>query len=296
MFRLAAASLFAVLAFPSAHATQSLASGMVPRADAAPLTSEPFTRVMPAGDTLVLSAPPREPLEESERLYRPLADYLGRTLGRRVEYRHPGDWGVYRALMLKGAYDLVFDDPHLNSYRAERLGHQVVARLPGSFQYAAIARTDYVFKSVQRMHGRTFCTYAPPHLGTLFVLSFFDNPSRQPSLVSVSSWEEAYRGVVSGRCTAGVLPLAVLRQLDPQERETKVLFNSAMFPNQALSAGPRLTPVERERIVAALTAPHATEPTARLRAAWGGAANFVPATRDDYEGLAEYLRSEWGFY
>lgn len=247
-------------------------------------------------DPLILSAPPREPAEESERLYQPLADFLGRALGRRVVYRHPGTWGAYGALMRNNAYDLVFDDPHLNSYRVEHLDHQVLARLPGSFQYAAIARTDFLFKSVQRMHGRTICTYAPPHLGTLFVLSIFDNPARQPSLVSVHSWEETYRGVIAGRCAAGILPLAVLQRLDPERLQTKVLFNSTEFPNQALSAGPRLSAAERERLVAALVSPAAARPTAALRAAWGDAPGFLPARREEFEGLAAYLKDEWGFF
>ena len=180
--------------------------------------SEPFREVEPAAgaaDGLVFSAPPRETPAEGARLYQPLADYLSQALGRRVTYRHPGTWGVYRTEVLQGKYDLVFDDPHLTSYHAEKHGYHSIVRFSEHFQYAVVVRSDYVFKSVARLRGQTFCTFAPPNLGTLVLLSLFDNPARQPVLLSVNSWEQAYQGVVGGQCVGGVIPLPMARKLDP---------------------------------------------------------------------------------
>jgi ABC-type phosphate/phosphonate transport system substrate-binding protein len=294
--RIAAVLLAVFITLPARAAPPAGAGDIFMRAQAASARNPAVGAPLPAGDVLVLSAPPRETAEESERLYRPLAGYLAQVLGRPVEYRRPGDWGVYRTQMLRGAYDILFDDPHLNSYRIEKLGHQLAAKLPGRFQYTVIARTDYVFRGVQRMQGRTFCTYAPPHLGTLFLLSFFDNPARQPSLVAVNSWNEAFQNVQSGRCVAGVLPLAVLRELDPGGQATKVLFNSAELPNQAVSIGPRLSAAEKAAIAGAMLSPQADAPTAALRTRWGTQERFVSAGHEEYADLSAFLRNEWGFY
>jgi phosphonate transport system substrate-binding protein len=248
-----------------------------------------------AGAPLVFGAAPREPEEAAQRLYRPIAEHLGRALGRPVEFQHTGSWGVYRSRVLRGDYDLVFDDPHLNSYRAEHLGHEVLARLPGSTQYAVIARDDLVFRGIQKMHGRTFCTLAPPNLGTLVLLALFDNPLRQPVLLNADDWDTVYEGVVSGRCAAGVLPLAIQQRLDPHGR-TRILYFSTELPGQAFSAGPRVNAVERRHIAAALTAPQAAAATAALRAQWRAAGNLVATGNDEYAGLSTYLRDEWGFY
>lgn len=277
------AVLFATFVLPAlpAHAADALAA-MAPR---------------PAGsDSLVLAAPPRESLQEGQQYYGAIADYLSGVLQRQVVYRHPGTWGVYRSEMLRGQYDLVFDDPHFNSYRAERLGHEPLVRLPGNFQYAVVLREDRVFTGLQRMNGRTICTFAPPDLGTQFLLSLFDNPLRQPVLLPIQNWEESYQGVLAGRCMGAVMPLALLRQLDPEGRHTKVLLHSAVMPNQTLSAGPRVTRAERVLVTNAMTSPAGAEAAADLLALWRAERGFERVRQEDYVGLSFYLRDEWGFY
>jgi hypothetical protein len=289
-------ALLALLAISSIAQADSLFGGIIQRVNAKPVRDEASVVNALSHKPLVLSAPPRESREESERLYRPIAEYLSRAIKRPVEYRYPGTWGVYRAEMLKDVYDLTFDEPHFNSYRAEKLGHRVLVKFPGQYQYAVIVAYERTFTGIQRMAGQKFCTFAPPDLGTLVLLDLFDNPARQPVIVSIDSWEAAYDGVLSGRCTGGVLPLAMLRWLDPEGRSTKVLFNSAEMPGQAVSAGTRVSPGEREMIAKALQSASAAVPTAALRLRWGAQRGFVPAKADEFAELSNYLRNERGFY
>lgn len=257
-------------------------------ASAKPATLEPV--IAP----LVFSAPPRENTGESRQIYEPIARHLTQVLGRPVVYEHPGTWGVYRTRMLKGAYDIVFDGPHFNSYRADRLGHEILARLPGHTQFAVVARHDLVFKGVDRMGGRTFCAFAPPNLGTLVLQSLFENPVRQPIIISRDSWQQIHDGVVSGRCDAGVLPITIWKQLNTRE-QTRQVFVSDELPGQAFSAGPRLSPGERQRVAAALLDADGLNATAPLRRAWKFN-ELRRAEKSDYAGLSNYLKWEWGFY
>jgi ABC-type phosphate/phosphonate transport system substrate-binding protein len=276
---------------PSANAAP--ANTKASFAPAAPNDTHPGAR---AGDaqTLVFAAAPRESTQEGQQIYTPIAAYLSKALGKRVVYRHPGTWGAYRSEMLKGNYDIVFDGPHFNSYRAEKLQHHVLVKLPGRHEFAVIVRKGEKFTSLAQMGGRTFCTHAPPNLGALILLSQFDNPSRQPSIIPTDGWEKIYAGVMSGRCAGGILPLANLKKLDAHE-DTRVLFKTTALPNQAFSAGPRLTAEEKARVAAALTAPEAAVATEKLRAAFK--AEQLVATNDaEYQGIAQYLRSEWGYY
>jgi ABC-type phosphate/phosphonate transport system substrate-binding protein len=245
--------------------------------------------------TLILAAPPRESTEASERLYAPLATLLSQATGRSVVYRYPGSWGVYRSEMLRGRYDLVLDGPHFNSWRTERLGHEILVKFPGVHQFAIIARQDTFFAGLQRLAGRSFCTLAPPSLGTLVLLDLFDNPARQPLIVPVQSWRAVYDGVVAGRCVAGVLPIAQLRDYD-RTQATRILYYSDEMPGQALSAGPRVNAAERAQIRQALLGTAGTAASAALRASHQIDAGFVVARNQDYTGLARYLRDEWGFY
>ncbi len=246
-------------------------------------------------DPLVFSAAPRETPEEGIKRYEPIAEYLSRVIGKKIIYKHPGTWGVYRSEMLRGSYDLIFDGPHFNSYRTDKLNHNILAKIPKSHDFVVVVKKDENrFANLKQMAGRTFCTHAPPNLGTLVLLSQFNNPARQPIIINTKGWKNIYKGVVSGRCTAGILPLLNLRKYD--KRKVKVIFKAGSLPNQAFSAGPRISPEDQSKIAAALVAPEAAAPTAKLRAAYRVGKSFATAGNQEYRGLADFLKNEWGYY
>jgi hypothetical protein len=187
--------------------------------DKLPGTTGPITTPRTAdADTLVFTSAPRESAIEGAKIYGPVADYLGKVLGKKVVYRHPGTWGAYRSEMLRGDYDIIFDGPHFNSYRVEKLNHNVLVRLPGLHGFAVVTRKTEKYTALAQMGGRSFCTHAPPNLGTLVLISQFDNPSRQPYLITMDGWENIYKGVVSGRCVGAVLPGGQLKKLDKDDK------------------------------------------------------------------------------
>lgn len=278
---------------PTGPILQTSAAKNVTLAVASPVTT---TAVPAAGaDTLIFTAPPRETPEAGQALYQPIAEYLSKATGRRIVYQHPGTWGVYRTQMLKGAYDIIFDGPHFNSYRAEKLNHNIVAKVPGNREFVVIAPKNSPYADARQMYGRTFCAMAPPNLGTLVLLSQFDNPSRQPVILNVEGWNHIYEGVASGRCTGGVLPLPNLKALDKEGR-MRIVFKTQALPDQAFSVGPRVSPEDQARIATALVSPEANAPTAKLRSAFKAGNSFAPTSNAEYAGLATYLRSEWGYY
>lgn len=248
-----------------------------------------------SADTLIFTAPPRESPDAGKEIYGPVADYLSQAIGKKIEYRHPGTWGVYRTEMVKGTYDIVFDGPHFNSYRAEKLSHNILAKIAESHEFVVIVKKEQSFADPKQMSGRTFCAHAPPNLGTLVLLAQYENPSRQPVILSTDGWNNIYQGVASGKCAGGVLPMLNLKKLD-KEGKTKVIFKSQPYPNQAFSVGPRLSKEDQAKITAALFAPEAKAPTAKLREAFKVGEAFVPANNQEYAGLAVFLRNEWGYY
>ncbi len=253
-------------------------------------------RIVEEQDALIFTAPPRETPEASAEMFQPVANYLSQVIGKKVQYKYPGTWGVYRTEMLKGGYDIVFDGPHFNSYRMEKLSHNILVKIPERHEFVVIVRKDKTsFQNVQQLAGSTFCTHAPPNLGTLVLLSQFDNPSRQPVILSTNGWETIYNGVVSGKCVGGVLPMANLKKYD-RANLTRVVFKTQAMPNQAFSAGPRVSMEDQTRIAHALSSPDASVPTEKLRAAYKVGDSFALANNQEYQGLAEYLRNEWGYY
>jgi len=262
---------------------------------AAPAQNNLHERIAEDQNALVFSAPPHETPEAGIEIYQPVVEYLSKAIGKKIVYKHPGTWGVYRTEMLKGSYDVVFDGPHFNSYRVEKLNHNVLVKIPEHHEFAVIVRKDQNITNLQQMAGRTFCAHAPPNLGTLVLLSQFDNPSRQPAITNTKGWNTIYENVVSGKCVGGVLPTPNLKALD-HAGATKVVFKTRAIPNQAFSAGPRVSTEDQTRIARALVSPMAAVATAKLRDAYKVGDSFAPANNQEYKGLASYLKSEWGYY
>lgn len=259
-------------------------------------TQQTFTARLPESPVaLIFTAAPRETPEEGNKIYQPIAALLSKALGKKIVYQHPENWGLYRTKMLNGSYDLIFDDPHFASYRVENLNYTILVKLPEQNELAVFVSNQTSDRDVKHMAGRTFCTHAPPDLGALVLLNQFDNPSRQPVIVNTKGWEHIYNGVIAGKCDGGVMPLSNLKKFD-QTNRTRIIYKTMAMPNQAISAGPHVSPEDQTKIIRALLSPEADAATARLRAAAKAGNQFAPANNQEYRGLAKFLRNEWGYY
>lgn len=247
-------------------------------------------------DTYVFSAPPRESAQAGAEIYGPIAQYLSAATGKKVVYRQPANWIAYQAEMRKGDYDLVFDGPHFNAWRASNLRHNILTKAPGDHSFVVVVKKDNdKVHELKQLNGRRICGMSPPNLGTLTVLNEFDNPARQPVIVNTESWSAIYSSMQAGQCAAAILPERNLAKLDPQGTGARVIFKARTFPNQALSAGPRVAPEDQVIIARALASPNARNATAKLRETYALSGDFLPVAKDDYAGVANILKDTWGY-
>jgi ABC-type phosphate/phosphonate transport system substrate-binding protein len=241
---------------------------------------------------LVFSAPPRGSYQEEAAIYQPIVDLLSKAIGKKVTYQYSDNWLSYSKDMTEGSYDIVFDGPAFNGWRIEKLNHTPIVRLPEDFVFVIITKADNDrVKQVKDLAGRMICAHAPPNLGTLTLLSQFDNPSRQPVIVETKGWDNAYKAMLDGKCAATVVPIKNLAKNDAGTKKlTKTLYQHKAMPNQAVSVGPRIAPELHKKIAQALLSDEGKQATAKLRAAYAGK-DFVPATRDEYAGLSDLLKA-----
>lgn len=246
---------------------------------------------------LILSAPPRESRTDATRIYAPIAQYLAQVIGKPVEYRHPDNWLQYQTEMLKGGYDIVFDGPHLNSWRISNLRHNALAKLADENIIAVIVRkNDNRFGDLKQLVARGVCSLDPPDLGVLAVMAEYANPIRVPAIIDSPTPAKVFESVIEGkRCVAGILPVADLKKFDPIGRETRVIYRSKPMPNQTFSAGPRVSDGDQAKIAAALVSPGAAAVTEPLRASFGATLGFAPASRAEFAGLDSYLKDAWAY-
>ncbi len=250
---------------------------------------------VPAWAELVFTAPPRESVAKANAVYKPIADFLTKVIGEKVVYKNSDNWLSYQSEMRKGTYDIVFDGPAFVGWRMAKLGHLPLVKLPGNLSFVTVVKSDNTkITELKDLAGRTICGFAPPNLATLTVMYQFDNPSRQPAFLETSSFADAYQGVLSGKCVAGVLQVKMWEELDKEKNATRVVFHSKPVPNQAFTVGPKIAPEMRIKLIEALLSEEGKIATRKLRDEFKGQ-DFVVAQAAEYEDLGVLLRDVWGF-
>jgi ABC-type phosphate/phosphonate transport system substrate-binding protein len=250
---------------------------------------------LPVQAELILSSAPRDTREKEEDIFKPIADLLSKAVGEKVTFRHGNNFLVYQSEMRKGAYDIVLDGPAFVGWRMAKLGHVPLVKFPGNLVFVAITKNNQdKIKDLKDLAGRTVCAFPSPNLATLTVLYEFGNPARQPLIIEVQTFPDAYKGVKSGKCVGGILQAKLYQDLDKEAKAAKVLFTSKPLPNQAFSAGPRVTAEKRERVTLALLSAEGAAATQKLREVYKVQA-LASATVEEYQGLGKLLRDVWGF-
>jgi ABC-type phosphate/phosphonate transport system substrate-binding protein len=250
-----------------------------------------------AANEYVFSAPPRGSAEKETRVYAPIAKYLSGVLGKQIIYKHPGNWLTYQNDMQKGKYDLVFDGPHFASWRIIKTNHVPLVKLPGKLAFnIVVSNKNKDIKNYRDLTGRTVCGLAPPNLATLTLYSLFPNPVRQPLVVAVKSFPDAYKKTIKGQCVAAVMRDKMFNKLNKKDKAGRVIFNSKGVANQAFTAGPRFSPKQKETLTKALLSKQAVEKMQAFHKRFNKKGKpILPANEKDFRGLALLLKDVWGF-
>lgn len=248
-----------------------------------------------ASADLIFSSAPRDTKEKEEALYAPITALLTKAVGQKVTFMYGDNFLVYQSQMRKGAYDIVLDGPAFVGWRMKKLDHAPLVKFPGNlvFQLATKKSNDKI-NTLKDLTGHTICSFAPPNLATLSILDEFDNPARQPLIIETESIKETYQGLAGGKCVGAIFQPKVLANLDKEKQLTKVVFQSKPIPNQAFSAGPRVTPEMRDKMIKALLSPEGAAATQQLREIYKVPA-LLPASPEEYQGLGRLLRDVYGF-
>jgi len=236
---------------------------------------------------LILTAPPRETLEDGRAVYEPLAKYLSNFLGERVVYVHPQNWHNYEEKMKKDEYDIIFDGPHFAAWRIDSAIAKPLIKLPGSLHFVLVVKDrDTLLKKPEDLIGRTICTLPPPNLGALTLFSMFPYPARQPEYRLIKGgFKEISKAFIAGECEGAILRSSFYyKKTDPLFREaTRVLKMSKPLTNQGITISRRVKPVYYDKLVSSLTHGAGKEALKPILARFSSVSNeFQPAKDDDY--------------
>lgn len=248
---------------------------------------------------LVLGTQPRGAYDKFGPPFEQVAAYLSKELGEKVVYLHTREWISYAKNLREDKYDIVFDEAHFVAWRIANKKHALVAAAvpEASEKHAVIVkRDDTKLFHVGQLAGRTVCGMGSPNLATLSLLSQFPNPIRVPLMITVDSYDSAYRGVTENKCAAAVLSDLAVERLNKTTGGTRTIFVGArLTPGDAFTVGSRIKPETRGRILQALLSPDtATEMKLFIdRYAFGKLLDLP--VEEEYRGLEVVLKQHYGF-
>jgi len=238
---------------------------------------------------LIFTAPPREKPNAGQKVYGPVAQHLSKLLGTKVTYRHPNNWLNYQREMRDGKYDIIFDGPHFASWRMAHIGHEMVAKLPGSLGFILVKnKDDKSINNLDDLIGKRICGISMPNLSTLSILAAYPNPVRQPVIVGVKGGMKGVaKSLAKNKCDAYVFrDKFYAKKLDSELKSSvEILYKSKPLPNQVISAGPRLSPAQKKAMTFSLVSGKGINSTDNIRKRFAKKArSFSKASNAEYKG------------
>jgi len=249
---------------------------------------------------LVLSAPPRETLQDGEKYYAPIAKYLSKVLREEVVYEHPVNWTNYTRDMRAGKYDIVFDGPHFVAWRMKHVKHIPIARLAGTLDFMVLAKkTDKKVNSMRDLIGKSICGLASPNLGTVSAFAMYNNPVIQPDIKIISGgMKTVMKKFLQGECQYAVVRDKLYKKLPTDTKKLlKIVAKSQPVPNQTISVSTKITQLKRDKIAATLTSEQGAAVADLLLTRFSKKKKyFIPAKVHEFNGLEDLLEGVvWGW-
>jgi ABC-type phosphate/phosphonate transport system substrate-binding protein len=244
-----------------------------------------------SAEPLLLMIQPTLGEDTTRQQYQPLADYLTRATGSEVTIvTKPNFFAHWDTVRRNRGYDLVLDDAHFTDYRVLKFSFVVLAKLPGTASYSLIVLQDNRVADPLELAGKTIASFGPPSIGAARLSAMFNNPSRRPTIVDVTTPNEGLELLRKGKVVAAMLPTSAVSEAVGHGR-MRVIMTTEPTPQMALSVAPRVAAATRDKIRAALLEPAkagAAAFPARLE-------RFEPATAAMYANQARILRQYWGY-
>ena len=238
----------------------------------------------------IFTAPPRETVEDGNRLYQPIAEFLSKKTGQKFEYKQQTSWPDYVRGMREEQYDIIFDGPHFVDWRIHNLQHHTVVKIPHLLQWRVIAREgDNSITRLEDLVGKKTCAPGSPNFGMLNLFSHFPDPDKQPIHVKVKGWNNVYESVKNGNCVAGVLPKKNHQIYDKKNKYTKSIHTHLPYPNQAITTSKKISEELREKIREALLSDEGQEALQQLRKRYTGGTKLVSAEDEEYDSIHTLL-------
>ena len=248
---------------------------------------------------------PEEAATEQVRKFTPLASYLEKRLGMKVEFTPVSDYPAAVEALVNKKVDLVWFGGFTHVQAQLRSGGKIVPiaqrEEDTKFQSVFIAKTDSGIKALADLKGKqisfgsqssTSGHLMPRH----FLLQAQINPEKDFKRIAYSGAHDAtIASVVSGKVDAAALDITVWRKFVAENKvDTKavnVFYTTPTFFNYNWSMHVDTAVDLRERVKKALLDLDPATPEGKEILQLNRATRYIPTTPENYKGLESAGRS-----
>ena len=248
---------------------------------------------------------PEEAATEQVRKFTPLASYLEKRLGMKVEFTPVSDYPAAVEALVNKKVDLVWFGGFTHVQAQLRSGGKIVPiaqrEEDTKFQSVFIAKTDSGIKALADLKGKqisfgsqssTSGHLMPRH----FLLQAQINPEKDFRRIAYSGAHDAtIASVVSGKVDAAALDITVWRKFVGENKvDTKavnVFYTTPTFFNYNWSMHVDTAAELRERVKKALLDLDPATPEGKEILQLNRATRYIPTTPENYKGLESAGRS-----
>jgi ABC-type phosphate/phosphonate transport system substrate-binding protein len=253
---------------------------------------------LPARSTdhdLVLAVQPILDERQTRQAFQPLCDFLAKATGRDCTIFTASHFYPYWEAVRQGKdFNLALDAAHFTDYRVQKLGFEVLAKIPDTVSYTLVTRNTDLVVDPAELVGKRVATLGIPSIGAARLNSLFPNPARQPVTVEVPDAESGIKQLLDQKVDAAILPTPIVSQHMARGAGISVVLTTDPIPHIALSASATLDPALRRVIRQALIQAHQTSHGQEMLKAIGFE-RFDPASAAIYKGQAKLLQQYWGY-
>ena len=248
---------------------------------------------------------PEEAATEQVRKFTPLASYLEKRLGMKVEFIPVSDYPAAVEALVNKKVDLVWFGGFTYVQAQIRSGGKIIPiaqRVEDTkFQSVFIAKTDSGIKSLADMKGKQVSfgsqSSTSGHLMPRSnLLAAGINPEKDFSRIAYSGAHDAtIASVVSGKVDAAALDITVWRKFVAENKvDTKavdVFFTTPPYFNYNWSVNADMPPELREKVKQALLDIDPATPEGKEILQLNRATRYIPTSPENYKGLETAGRS-----
>jgi phosphonate transport system substrate-binding protein len=255
--------------------------------------------------TLRVTTIPEEAATEQIRKFTPLATYLEKQLGMKVEFTPVSDYPAAVEALVNKKVDLVWFGGFTHVQANLRSGGKIVPiaqrEEDTKFQSVFIAKTDSGIKTLADMKGKQVSfgsqSSTSGHLmPRSFLLQANINPEKDFARIAYSGAHDAtIASVVSGKVDAAALDITVWRKFVGENKvDTKavdVFYTTPGYFNYNWSVHADMPAAQREKIKAALIGLNPAVPEQAEILKLNRATRYIETRPENYKGLETAARS-----